>query len=110
MITCTLLQIWERRRRIPSQLYNDPLVHLFEEFDADDDGHLTAQEISAALQSRHVMVSPEQVQVFIDAADADGNKTIEKSEFADLIWHMASADLHHDVHAPIPTAQDAPSL
>lgn len=44
------LQIWERRRRIPSQVYNDPLSQLFTEFDADGDGHLTAQEISDALR------------------------------------------------------------
>ena len=44
------LQIWERRRRIPSQVYNDPLSQLFTEFDADGDGHLTAQEIADALR------------------------------------------------------------
>lgn len=31
-------------------MYNDPLVHLFEEFDTDGDGHLTADEIAAALR------------------------------------------------------------
>jgi hypothetical protein len=61
---------------------------------------LTSEEISHALQSKRVEMTPEQVQVFIDAADADGNTTIEKNEFPDLIWHMATADLRRDIHAP----------
>jgi hypothetical protein len=59
-------QIWERRRRIPSATYADPLDHIFTEFDADGDGHLTAAEIAAALQSRSVKATKVQVQEFID--------------------------------------------
>jgi hypothetical protein len=44
------LQIWERRRRIPANIYNDPLLQIFTEFDVDKDGHLTAQEIADALK------------------------------------------------------------
>lgn len=43
------MQIWERQRRIPSTTYTDPLGKLFNEFDVDGDGHLTAQEIADAL-------------------------------------------------------------
>lgn len=55
------MQIWERRRRIPSTIYNDPLLKMFNEFDADGDGHLTAQEIADALLcvlSRSVVSCP----------------------------------------------------
>lgn len=100
------MQIWERRRRIPSQLYNDPLRHLFNEFDADSDGHLTAVEISNALRSRDVKITPDQVQLFINIVDQDNNETIEQNEFADLIFHLASADLNRDHHAPIPSSMD----
>jgi Ca2+-binding EF-hand superfamily protein len=93
------LQIWERRRRIPSQLYNDPLVRLFEEFDLNSDSRLTAEEIAEALQSKRVDMSPQQVKLFIDVADADGNGTIEKSEFPGLLWHMATADLDKMSHS-----------
>lgn len=31
-------------------MYNDPLTHLFNEFDVDNDGHLTAQELADALR------------------------------------------------------------
>jgi Ca2+-binding EF-hand superfamily protein len=62
---CTCGQVWERRRRIPSQTYNDPLDHIFTEFDSDGDGHLTADEIAIALQSRGVEATPEAVQAFI---------------------------------------------
>ena len=59
-------QIWERRRRIPSATFNDPLDHSFTEFDEDGDGHLTATEIAHALQSRGVEADERQVQEFID--------------------------------------------
>ncbi|KAF8073112.1 PRFB1 [Scenedesmus sp. PABB004] len=85
--------IWERRRRIPSTTYNDPLDHIFTEFDEDGDGSLTAAEVAHALQSRDVKATPEQVQEFIDAIDVNKNGTVERSEFADFIFHMAVADL-----------------
>jgi Ca2+-binding EF-hand superfamily protein len=59
------MQIWERRRRIPSTTYNDPLDHIFTEFDEDGDGHLTSEEIASALKSRNVDITPEQIKEFI---------------------------------------------
>lgn len=85
--------VWERRRRIPSQTYNDPLDHVFTEFDLDNDGKLTAAEIAYALQSRNVDVTPEQVQIFIAASDTNGNSCIDRHEFPEFIFHMAVADL-----------------
>lgn len=67
-------------------------MRLFEEFDLNSDSRLTADEIAEALQSKRVNMTPKQVEVFIEAADADGNGTIEKSEFPDLIFAMATAD------------------
>lgn len=60
--------VWERRKRIPSASYNDPLRRLFGEFDKDGDGHLTAEEIAYALQSRGVKLTPEVAQKYIDGA------------------------------------------
>lgn len=85
--------VWERRRRIPSQTYNDPLDHIFNEFDEDGDGHLTAVEVANALKSRDVDITPEQVQMFIDVIDTNGNKTVERHEFSGLIFQMAVSDL-----------------
>lgn len=85
--------IWERRRRIPSTTYNDPLDHIFTEFDENGDGHLTAEEIARALRSRGVEATPEQVQLYIEATDSNENGTVERSEFADFVFHMAVADL-----------------
>lgn len=85
--------IWERRRRIPSATFNDPLDHIFTEFDEDGDGHLTAVEITHALQSRGVEADVKQVQEFIDAIDTNANGTVERTEFADFIFHLAVAEL-----------------
>lgn len=54
------------RSRIPSQQYTDPLMHIFDEFDRDKNGHLSAAEVAAALQSRDVKISEEQAQMFIE--------------------------------------------
>jgi len=85
--------IWERRRRIPSATFNDPLDHIFTEFDEDGDGHLTAVEIAHALQSRGVEADEKQVQEFINAIDTNDNGTVERSEFANFIFHLAVAEL-----------------
>lgn len=65
VLCATTVQIWERRRRIPSTTYNDPLDHIFTEFDRDGDGHLTSEEVAGALRSRSVEVTPDQVMEFI---------------------------------------------
>jgi hypothetical protein len=64
------MQIWERRRRIPSTTYNDPLDHIFTEFDEDGDGHLTSEEIATALKSRNVEITPDQIKEFIRGESA----------------------------------------
>lgn len=48
------------RQRIPSGAYSDPLSHIFDEFDQDRDGALTAAEVAAALRSRQVDITDEQ--------------------------------------------------
>jgi len=40
------------------------------------------------------------VQLFVDAADANGNRKIEVGEMADLIFHMAATDIDRTHHAP----------
>lgn len=85
--------IWERRRRIPSQTYNDPLDHVFTEFDVDGDGKLTTDEIAAALKSRNVDVTPEQIEQFVLGVDKNHNGCVDRQEFPDFIFAMAVADL-----------------
>lgn len=60
--------VWERRKRIPSTSYNDPLRRIFFEFDKDGDGHLSADEVASALQSRGVQLTGEVAQKYIDGA------------------------------------------
>lgn len=45
-------------------------MHIFDEFDMDRNGHLSAAEVAAALQSRGVKISPEQAQMFIEGQSA----------------------------------------
>lgn len=98
----------DRRRSIPSSAYADPLDHVFAEADGDNDGKLSAEEVSAALRSRGVDASPEIVGRYIRCArDAAGSahppgavsaETIERREFPAFVLAMASADMHH--HGP----------
>ena len=87
------LQIWDRRRRIPSSLYKDPLAKLFEQFDADHDGSLTAEEITTALNSRGVEISTDDVKEFIRMADKNNNEQIEKAEFEPFVFALANAEM-----------------
>jgi hypothetical protein len=48
------------RQRIPSGQYSDPLSHIFDEFDRNHDGALSASEVAAALRSRQVEITDEQ--------------------------------------------------
>jgi Ca2+-binding EF-hand superfamily protein len=48
------------RQRIPSGQYSNPLGHIFDEFDTDRDGLLTAHEVAEALRSRQVEITDEQ--------------------------------------------------
>lgn len=80
--------IWERRKHIPSQSYGDPLIRLFDEFDKDHDGKLTAAEVSAALQSRQVELTEEQAQLFIDAIDGEPHHCASREDFPVLVFHM----------------------
>jgi len=79
-------QVWERRRRIPSTTYNDPLDHIFTEFDEDGDGHLTAEEISKALRSRGVEATPDQVQLYIQGGSLQDCCSPVDSLGAHLWW------------------------
>ncbi|KAL4435913.1 hypothetical protein ABPG77_000675 [Micractinium sp. CCAP 211/92] len=81
------------RQRIPSGAYSDPLSHIFDEFDQDRDGALTAAEVAAALRSRQVDITDEQAAMFVDVVDME-HHAISRDEFRELIMHMAAADLH----------------
>jgi len=42
------------------------LEHIFSEFDEDQDGYLNAADVTAALGSRNVNITPEQAQMFLE--------------------------------------------
>ena len=84
------LQIWDRKKHVPNNLYKDPLVTLFEDFDYDKDGRLTVDEITSALQSEGVQITREQVKGFVEAVDANENAVVDKHEFSRLIFEMAT--------------------
>jgi hypothetical protein len=82
------------RAKIPSQQYIDPLSHIFDEFDTDGNGILSATEVGEALRSREVQITDEQVRMFVRAIlGGDGsNALVGRDNFKDLIMHMAAAD------------------
>jgi hypothetical protein len=69
-------------------------MHIFDDFDRDRDGSLSPSEVAAALRSRGVEISDDQAAMFIKVIDLNNNNNVERSEFRDLILHMAAADLH----------------
>lgn len=97
--------IWARRRNISS--YQDPLDHIFSEFDEDHDGYLNAEDVTAALSSRSVNITPEQAQMFLEVSDVDSDHVVGRHEFADFIFHMAAADL---AHSSDPSVDSAPKV
>ena len=58
------MQIWARRQNTSAG--RDPLDRIFSEFDEDDDGYLDAEDVTAALSSRNVNITPEQAQMFLE--------------------------------------------
>eukprot|EP00803_Ostreobium_quekettii_P004740 evm.model.scf_38EXC.9 EVM.evm.TU.scf_38EXC.9 scf_38EXC:120853-123817(-) len=81
-----------RRRHIPSQTYADPLMRLFDEFDTDHDGRLTAAEVAAALKSRQVDLSEDLAQLYIDAMDGEHHHNCASRQgFPALVFHMAAS-------------------
>lgn len=58
------MQIWARRHNTSAG--RDPLDRIFSEFDEDNDGYLDAEDVTAALSSRNVNITPEQAQMFLE--------------------------------------------
>ena len=69
-LVASALQVWARRQISSSG--QDPLDHVFLEFDSDNDGYLNAEDVTAALSSRNVNITPEQAQVFLEGRWALG--------------------------------------
>ncbi|KAK9839904.1 hypothetical protein WJX74_000170 [Apatococcus lobatus] len=90
--------VWNRYRSIPSsrRTGGSSLDTLFDEFDKDGDGHLTAAEIASALNSRGVLITEQEAAMFIKACDINSNETVERYEWPDFVWSMAAADLSPD--------------
>jgi hypothetical protein len=93
--------IYERRRLIPSS--HDPLLQIFDEFDRDSDGILSAPEIAQALRSRSVTINAEQAQWLIDTFEENrtctlpgttASATISRPEWSNFIYSLTIADMH----------------
>ncbi|KAF5838917.1 hypothetical protein DUNSADRAFT_2008 [Dunaliella salina] len=90
--------IWQRRRAIPSQSYVDPLMHLFQEFDTDNDGVLESEEIASAFQSHGVQISAQQIQELIIAYENGREYVIKREEWPEFVHSLATSDLHVKEH------------
>ncbi len=90
--TFVLLQIWARRRNISS--HQDPLDHIFSEFDEDHDGYLRADDVTAALGSRNVDITPKQAQMFLEGELTFKNCLTSNGHWLHLGCVTAS-DLYH---------------
>eukprot|EP00798_Chlamydomonas_sp_ICE-L_P016931 gene16931-23201_t len=87
--------VMQRRRAIPSPTFKDPLLHMFDEFDADNDGILSANEIASALRSYGVDVHTDQVQQYISMFEESKALTISRNKFPEFVYSMSIADLNH---------------
>jgi Ca2+-binding EF-hand superfamily protein len=93
------VQIDDRKSHVPAVYYKDPLQGLFDSFDANDDGFLSASEILDALRANDIDITLEQVTLFVDAADTNMDGLIDLVEFEQLLHDMAKADLRvHGLH------------
>jgi len=90
--------IWQRRRAIPSQSYVDPLMHLFQEFDTDNDGVLESEEIASAFKSHGVEITAQQIQELIIAYENGRDYVIKKEEWPEFVHSLATSDLHVKEH------------
>ena len=90
------MQVWDCRRRLPPSLYCNPLNALFDEFDANGNGSLTADVIHSVLHSKGVDITKEQVRKFIDSADVNGDRHIHKDEFENFLYGLANAEYMHE--------------
>ncbi|GAX83213.1 hypothetical protein CEUSTIGMA_g10639.t1 [Chlamydomonas eustigma] len=92
--------IWDRRKRIPSR--QDPLLTLFDEFDRDNDGILSSDEIAEALRSRGVNeISTAQVQWLINVFEESKacalpsfKQVVTRQQWPDFVFSLTVADMH----------------
>ena len=57
----------------------------FNIFDADGDGRITAKELGTVMRSLGQNPSPQELEEMIAEVDTDGSKTIEFTEFVDMM-------------------------
>eukprot|EP01012_Entosiphon_sulcatum_P024282 TRINITY_DN29453_c0_g1_i1.p1 TRINITY_DN29453_c0_g1~~TRINITY_DN29453_c0_g1_i1.p1 ORF type:complete len:468 (-),score=68.00 TRINITY_DN29453_c0_g1_i1:84-1466(-) len=70
-----------------SHVFRTKLRKLFDEYDSNHDGHLTADEVLAALRTSGARVTPRQAAKIVAALDLDNSSQIELDEL--LIHHRA---------------------
>ena len=64
--------------------------HMFEEYDKDNSGFLTKQEIKDALKEANVSISIEELDKIVDQLDVDNNDMINYTEFLSASMDLTS--------------------
>ena len=68
------------------------LRELFDAFDTDGGGAISAEELGAALRKMGAEPSNEELEDLVRSCDADGNGEISFHEFANVLMHNASTE------------------
>ena len=89
------LQLKDRRSHIPPEYYKNPLQRMFQRFDDDSDGYLTAKQVYLALASNGIDITEAQVDTFLSAADLQLQQLqlVSFGEFEVVVHTMAEVDL-----------------
>ncbi|WRX22104.1 Protein kinase domain - like 10 [Theobroma cacao] len=66
----------------------DAIVQIFRMMDTDENGHLSFEELRDGLQKIGHCVADPDVQMLMDAADIDGNGTLNCEEFVTMAVHL----------------------
>ncbi|GFP89923.1 calcium-dependent protein kinase 34 [Phtheirospermum japonicum] len=68
------------------------LKEMFKGMDTDNSGTITLEELKQGLSKQGTKLSEYEVQQLMEAADADGNGTIDYEEFITATMHMNRMD------------------
>ncbi|GAX82523.1 hypothetical protein CEUSTIGMA_g9950.t1 [Chlamydomonas eustigma] len=84
-------------------LYSDEEFHrAFNDFDTNNDGFLTGEELTTGLKQLGICISREEVRSLIDQADKNGDDLIEFIDFKTLMMDVQGMEASvHDIHVSV---------